>query len=364
MTAPPRALLNSYVRPDDVLPPPGNEIERFHRKMVGYVTTPLRPLDTLTSGLGVGSVLMKDESDRFGLPSFKALGASWALEQAVRGDPSIHTVVAASAGNHGRAVARCAASRGLACRIYLPSGSSADRARLIAGEGAEVISVNGGYDDAVEVAEHSAQQPGTVLVADVSKTMDAVVPGWVTDGYSTLFREISRQAVDPVEMLLVPVGVGSLAAAAVRWAVHESPGTRVVGVEPAQAACVTESLRVGDRVTVHTPGTTLAGLNCPTPSAVAWPTVRDGLCGTVTVHDHEVHDAMRALSSVGLRIGDCGAATLAALRALVSEPACRMLRDEVGLGDTARVICIGTEGVSDPVAYRAVMGSGSVTASS
>lgn len=361
MTGPPRALLNPYVRPDGVLPPPGNEIERFHRKMVGYASTPLRPLDTLTSGLGVGPVLMKDESDRFGLPSFKALGASWALEQAVRFDPSIHTVVAASAGNHGRAVARCAAQRDLACRIYLPSGSSADRARLIADEGAEVVPVDGGYDDAVEVAEHSARQSGTVLVADVSKTLDAVVPGWVTDGYSTLFREISRQADEPVEVLLVPVGVGSLAAAAVRWAVHEAPGTRVVGVEPANAAGVTESLRVGERVTVETPGTTLAGLNCPTPSAVAWPTVRDGLWGTVTVHDQEVHDAMRALSSVGLRIGDCGAATLAALRALVSERACRTLRDEVGLDGTASVICIGTEGASDPVAYRAVLGSGIMT---
>lgn len=364
MTAPPRSLLNLHVQPDHVPLPPGNEIERFHRKMIGYAETPLRPLDTLTRGFDVASVLMKDESDRFGLPSFKSLGASWALEQAVRCDGSIHTVVAASAGNHGRAVARCAAQRGLACRIYLPFDSSADRARLIAGEGAEVVSVDGGYDEAVEVAEHCARQPGTVLVADVSRTLDAVVPGWVTDGYSTLFREISRQAHEPVEVVLVPVGVGSLAAAAVRWAVHEAPGARVVGVEPANAACVTESLRVGERVTVATPGTTLAGLNCPTPSAVAWPTVRDGLSGTVTVHDPEVHDAMRALSAVGLRIGDCGAATLAALRALVSEPTCRALRDEVGLGDATRVICIGTEGASDPVAYRAVLGSGAGTTSS
>lgn len=358
MTGPPRALLNPHVRPDAVLPPPGNEIERFHRNMAGYAATPLRPLGTLTSGLDVGPVMMKDESDRFGLPSFKALGASWALEQAVRCDPSIHTVVAASAGNHGRAVARCATQRGLACRIYLPSGSSADRARLIAEEGAEVVSVDGGYDDAVEVAEHSARQPGTVLVADVSRTLDAVVPGWVTDGYSTLFREISRQADEPVEVLLVPVGVGSLAAAAVRWAVHAAPGTRVVGVEPADAACVTQSLRAGDRVTVSTPGTTLAGLNCPTPSAVAWPTVRDGLWGTVTVRDQEVHDAMRDLSSVGLQIGDCGAATLAALRALAGEPACRSLRDEVGLGGSARVICLGTEGASDPSAYRVLTDAG------
>lgn len=358
MTGPPRALLNPHVRPEDVLPPPGNEVERFHRKMAGYAATPLRALDTLTGELVVGPVLMKDESDRFGLPSFKALGASWALEQAVRSNPSIHTVVAASAGNHGRAVARCAVRRGLACRIYLPSGSSVDRARLIAEEGAEVVSVDGGYDDAVEVAEHGARQPGTVLVADVSRTLDAVVPGWVTDGYSTLFREISRQAEEPVEVLLVPIGVGSLAAAAVRWAVHEAPGTRVVGVEPADAACVTESLRVGDRVTVPTPGTTLAGLNCPTPSAVAWPTVRDGLWGTVTVHDQEVHDAVRDLSSIGLRIGDCGAATLAALRALVSEPACRRLRDKVGLGGSARVICLGTEGASDPAAYRFLTDAG------
>lgn len=354
---PARALLNPHTRFDRVPPPPGDEVERFHGEMAGHAVTPLRPLRSVGEDLGLGSVLLKDESDRFGLPSFKVLGASWAIEQAVRGDDSIHTVIAASAGNHGRAVARCARQRGLACRIFLPSGSGPDRARLIEQAGAEVVAVAGGYSDAARAAERNAQEPGTTLVADVSMSPDAPTPGWVTDGYATLFRELRRQAPGPIGVVLVPMGVGSLAAAAVRWAVHEAPQARVVGVEPVTAACITESLRRGTPATVATPGTSLAGLNCPTPSAVAWPTIRDGLFATVTVDDPEVHDVMRALHALGLQVGDCGAAPVAALRALVRDPACRTLRDALGLHDVDHVVCLGTEGASDPAAYAEVVRS-------
>ena len=61
------------------------------------------------------TVGVKDESNRLGLPAFKILGASWAAERALREDPGVHTLVAACAGNHGRAVARVAAMRGLRC---------------------------------------------------------------------------------------------------------------------------------------------------------------------------------------------------------------------------------------------------------
>ncbi|MEQ4304283.1 pyridoxal-phosphate dependent enzyme [Plantactinospora sp. B6F1] len=353
---------NPAFRPGRVPPPGGAEVYHFHRGLPGYAATPVRSLPAVAAELGLGEVALKDESDRFGLPAFKILGTSWAVERVLRRRPDTHTLVAASAGNHGRAVARCAADRGLSCRIYLPAGASAERAAAIVAEGARVVQ-GGTYDGAAETAHRYADRAGHALVADFAPSGEPDSPAWVVDGYSTLFRELAEQLDDPPDLLVVPIGVGALAAAAVRWAVHESRPTRVVGVEPATAACLTCSLRVGRPVTVPTPGTTMSGLDCATPSPVAWPTLRDGLAGTLTVTDAEVTVAMSDLAGWGMRIGDCGAATLAGLRRLVSDPDCARLRTALDVDVRTRVVCLGTEGPTDPVAYRRLIGT-AVTSSS
>ena len=95
----------------------------------------------------------------------------------------------------------------------------------------------------------------------------------------------------------------------------------------------------------------MAGLDCAEVSIAAWPTLRAGIAGTVTVTDAEAHGAMRELAAVGLAIGESGAAPLAGLRALVADPACAALRDAVGLGPATRVVLIATEGPTDPAGY-------------
>src|SRR5215471_18322876 len=117
---PPRALVNPWFDASHVPPPPDPEAERFHRAMSGFRETPLRDLPTVAAELGVGRVLLKDESDRLGLSSFKILGASWAVERTLRERPDVRTLTAASAGNHGLAVARMARLRGLRGRIFVP----------------------------------------------------------------------------------------------------------------------------------------------------------------------------------------------------------------------------------------------------
>src|SRR5215213_8902344 len=97
-------------------------------------------------------------------------------------------------------------------------------------------------------------------------------------------------------------------------------GTAVVGVEPATAACLTASLAAGRPVTVPTPGTAMAGLDCADVSPAAWPSLHAGVRGTITVSDDEAHAAMIELAAHGLAIGESGAAPLAALRALASDP--------------------------------------------
>src|SRR4051794_38827721 len=249
-----RAVVNAALD-QSAVPPPSDEAQAFHRRLPGYSPTPVHSLDGLAGELGIAAVYVKDESARLGLPAFKILGASWAVERALRDRPAIHTLVAASAGNHGRAVARAAALRGLACRVYLPARSLPVRREAIASEGAEVVIVEGSYEAAVAAAERAGAQDGIAVIADVG---ERGLAEWVIDGYATLFAEASAQA--SFDLLLVPVGVGSLAAAAARHAAQV--GARVVAVEPATAACLGASLESAAPTSVPTPGTVLAGLDC------------------------------------------------------------------------------------------------------
>jgi len=144
---PMRAIVNTAADPARV-PPPSTEAGAFHAGMAGYRPTPVHDLPAVAGELGLGGVGLKDESNRLGLPAFKVLGASWAVERALRERPDVRTLVAASAGNHGRAVAHVAALRGLDARIFLPGRSTPGRREAIAGEGADVVVVDGAYEDA------------------------------------------------------------------------------------------------------------------------------------------------------------------------------------------------------------------------
>jgi diaminopropionate ammonia-lyase len=289
----------------------------------------VRELPDLAAQLAVGAVAVKDESARLGLPAFKILGASWAVERALERDPGIRTVVAASAGNHGRAVAHVAMQRGLSARIFLPARSLAVRREAIGAEGGDVVVVDGSYEDAVALAQAASAEPGVVEIADVG---DSGPASDVIDGYATLFAEAAEQW--PHDLLLVPVGVGSLAAAAARHGA--ATDVTVVGVEPATAACLTASLAAGRPTPVPTTGTTMAGLDCAEVSSAAWPDLRHGIHATVTVTDADALAAMNELAAHGLAIGESGAAALAGLHAL-ARSTLKRTRD-------TRALLIATEG--------------------
>jgi diaminopropionate ammonia-lyase len=350
-----RALINPAPAPGRVGLPGGSEVLAFHRGLPAYAPTPLRVLADEARALGLGAVLLKDENGRFGLPAFKISGASWALERLLAGRPGLRVVWAASEGNHGRAVARAAAQRGLKARIFLPADTSAARADAIASEGAEVVRVAGVYEDAVAAASEAVAEPGAATLSDVSYDASDPVAHWVSDGYSTIFAEAAEQAGEPLDIVLCQIGVGAFASAAIRFACHQKPPAVAIGVEPANAACATASLAAGHPVVIETPGTNMAGLNCATPSHAAWPVLRDGLAGCVVISDDESRSAMRDLAAEGIVAGDCGAAPLAALRALVRDPACAALARTAGLGADSRVLLVSTEGATDPASYAEAM---------
>ena len=170
---------------------PSQEALSFHRALPGYAPTPLRDLPSVAAGLGLARVALKDESDRLGLPAFKVLGASWAVERALREDPRVHTLVAASAGNHGRAVAHVAAQRGLAARVHLPVRASARAARGDRRGG------RGGRRGRRQLRGRgragARRRRGGRRAARSPTSARPVPPRWVIDGYATLFAEIDER---------------------------------------------------------------------------------------------------------------------------------------------------------------------------
>ena len=311
--------------------PVPRDVLDFHRGLAGYAPTRLVDLPALAAELGVGRLLVKDESHRLGLPAFKSLGASWAIHCALRArlrsdteESSPVTLVAATDGNHGRAVARFARLLGHHARIFIPDGVHPAAVQAILDEGADVTPVPADYDEAVRTAARYAADTGGILVQDTAWDGYEEVPGWIVAGYSTLFRELDDQLADlgieQPDMVLVPTGVGSLLHAGlthyrVRGA---SADPAVVSVEPVDAACVQASIVAGHPVSVATGHTIMAGLNCGTVSCLAWPSIHQGLDATATVTDDQVISAGRDLAGNGVPVGPCGAAPLAAARTLAA----------------------------------------------
>jgi diaminopropionate ammonia-lyase len=314
----------------------------FHRSLPGYAPTPLVPVHAIAAELGVGRVLVKDESSRLGMPAFKVLGASWACRQVLERRPGA-TLVTATDGNHGRAVARMAAHFGVETTVFVPGVMLPQAAAHIAEEGAQVVWVDGDYDAAVRrAAEFAGAQPGRALVQDTAWDGYQEVPAWIVEGYQTLLQEVDAQLDRPPDLVAVPVGVGSLAEAVVRH--HRRPGAAhpcVLSAEPDTAACVLASLTADRPVTVPTAATVMAGLNCGTVSASAWPVLRAGCDTAVAVSDDEALRAADDLGRLGVSSGPSGAATLAGVRAALTSPGRRAALD---LGDDAVVVLLSTEG--------------------
>jgi len=356
--------------------PPSQAPRGFHRRLPEYANTPLVEAPNLAARLGVARVFVKDESHRLTMPSYKILGASWAIYREVIDvftlDPepwhSVNelayalrsaghlTLSAATDGNHGRAVAHVAALLGWEATIYVPEGTVASRIDDIASEGATVMVVDGTYDEAVVRAADDASR-NTLVISDTAWPGYDRVPRRVVEGYSTIFWEVEDQitadGLPQPTTVAVQMGVGSLAAAAV---LHYRTGDRVrpllVGVEPVDAACVLKSVRAGRLTEVPGPHRSImAGLNCGLPSPLALPLLRAGIDSFVAVDDEDARRAMRDLAGAGIESGESGAASLAGLTA-----AARAGRgDEFGLSIDDVVLLVSTEGATDPEAYREIL---------
>ncbi|WP_376092101.1 diaminopropionate ammonia-lyase [Roseomonas sp. CCTCC AB2023176] len=341
----------------------------------GYTPTPLHDLPDIAAALGLGAVHLKDESLRFGLGSFKALGGAYAVARVIAAELArlgiaraataadlesgrhaettrAITVTCATDGNHGRSVAWGAGRFGARCVIFVHPGVTQGRRDAMARFGAEVREVPGNYDDSVRACARVAEEQGWHVVSDTSWPGYTEVPRDVMQGYRLMAEEALDALRAPPTHCFIQAGVGGVAAAvSVALRARYGRTVRLVVVEPDRAACLLASAEAG-APTVVAGGldTLMAGLACGEPSLLAWQELERAAFAFAAIADEAAIAAMRRLARHDPPVvsGESGAAGLAALTLVARDEAARAA---LALGPESRVLLLSTEGATDPDLY-------------
>lgn len=345
-----------------------------------YAETPLHSLSQLASDIGVGSIFYKDESQRFGLKSFKALGGAYAvacqlqqtlanklgtrpsvdelLDGSLKGELAQITISCATDGNHGRSVAWGAQMFGCGCVIYIHKDVSEGRKQAMQAFGAEVVRITGNYDESVRLADSEAKAHGRIIVSDTSYEGYMEIPKDVALGYTVMLAEIVEQLETKIPThIFIQGGVGGLASAVTGyfWDLWGDKRPRIIIVEPEQANCLQLSAKAGKPIVVDGDLETLmAGLACGEVSALAWEILKNGADDFLTLSEDTIAPTMQMLANSfdGLPSIEAGESAVPGLAAAMLASQDKNLAASLGLTDQSQVLVIGTEGATDPELYQ------------
>ena len=325
-----------------------------------YAPTPLASLSDLAAFCGVKAVYYKDESTRFGLGSFKALGGAYAASQLVAKkiadgfSASDVTVATATDGNHGRSVSWGAQRAGYNAKIYIHEHVSEERAEAMRAYGAEVTRIAGNYEASLAACKADAEANGWDIVSDTSWEGYLDIPRTIMAGYTVMTNEALDQMGDTMPThAFLPIGVGGLASAvaAPLWQRMGADLCNLISVESTMSSCFLESIAAGEPTLVDIAEETLmAGLSCGEISALAWDILRTTLTHCVAISDDAVAPLMRWLHQrdQSIEAGECSTSGIAALLQAHAQP--EKWR-EMGFDENSVVLLIGTEGATDRALY-------------
>jgi len=341
--------------------------------------TPLRKLPALAASLGLGALSVKDESGRFGVDAFKIVGVRYAMHRLMLGSdggprPGEHAdgttnaalarrgVVCATAGNHGRAVARVASDHRLPCTVFVASPGDADspvdrrsRGARVAGmiaDGATVVEVSGSYEEAVRRAAEHGSATGALVVSDTSWPGYHEIPGFIVSGYTQILAEAYEQWQSVPDVIVVQGGVGGLVCAVASWCAWRFGAARpyVIACEPDGAACLLASAEAGKPIALEGPLTTsMAGLRCAEPSPAAWPAIVRTVDAFVSIPDSIALDMVDRLArpsgtDPSIQAGLSGACGAGALAAVATAPDLAHVRRAARMDRSTHALVIVTEG--------------------
>ena len=328
-------------------------------KWNNYSPTPLISLNKLSSKLKLNKVFYKDESKRFHLKSFKALGGAYAVEKITNGNKNI-TVSTATAGNHGRSVAWGSQKLGLKCKIFISDYVSENRAEVMRSFGADVIRVKGNYEDSLNECIKKSKENNWQIVQDVAWKDYMLVPKLTMAGYSVMMKEISEQINDQkISHIILQAGVGGMAAGMVAGiARYFSHIPEIIIVEPESAACVMESIKTGkiEKISIIKESL-MGGMSCGEVSLVPWEILKNSINYCVSVSDEFVSKTIQLLakskfSEEKIIGGECSTPGIISLIGLNNNP---KTRSKINLNKNSNVLLIGCEGDADEELYQKLL---------
>ena len=322
----------------------------------GYSPTPLIELNKLSIELGLNKIFYKDESKRFDLKSFKALGGAYAVEKVSKGNKDI-VVATATAGNHGRSVAWGAKRLGLNCKIFISEFVSDSRGQAMADLGADVIKVKGNYEKSLIECIKQSTENNWQIVQDVAWKDYISVPKFTMAGYSVMMKEIIDQIQnDKITHIILQAGVGGMAGAMIAGiARYLDYVPETIIVEPDSAACVLESIKSGKIEKIDIKRESLmGGMSCGEVSLVPWEILKNSVRYCISLPDDDIAKTMKLLgnaifSNEKIIAGENSAPGVISLIASCED---EKIKDKLGLDKDSNILVIGCEGDTDQEMYQ------------
>jgi len=324
-----------------------------------YASTPLISLNKLNEKLKLNKIFYKDESKRFHLKSFKALGGAYAVEKIIKGNDK-KVISTATAGNHGRSVAWGSQKNGLECKIFISEFVSESRAEVMRNFGADVIRVKGNYEDSLNECIKQSNQNNWQIVQDVAWEDYKLVPKLTMAGYSVMMKEISEQIKnEKISHVILQAGVGGMAAAMVAGiARYLDYIPQIIIVEPDSAACVLESIKKGkiEKISIDKESI-MGGMSCGEVSLVPWEILKNSIHYCVTISDDYISKTIKYLannqfSDEKIIGGECSTPGIASLVGLINNP---KTRETINLNEDSCVLLFGCEGDADEELYQKLL---------
>ena len=325
-------------------------------KWKGYSPTPLIELNKLSKELNLNKIYYKDESKRFDLKSFKALGGAYAVEKITKGNNEI-TVSTATAGNHGRSVAWGAKRLGLKCKIFISEFVSEARGRAMEELGADVIKVKGNYENSLLECIKQSTENNWQIVQDVAWKDYMLIPTLTMAGYSVMMREIIDQiSNDEITHIFLQAGVGGMAGAMVAGAARYLKNIpKIIIVEPDSAACVMESIKTGKIEKINIIRESLmGGMSCGEPSLVPWEILKNSVDNCISLPDDNIGRAMKLFANASFSNDKIVAGENSAPGAISLIACCNdeIIKKKINLSKISNVLLIGCEGDTDQEMYQ------------
>lgn len=338
------------------------KVQDYHKSLAVYEPTPLVSLDGLAEELGVKAVYLKDESMRFGLNAFKALGASYAIGNLLKniGSDKKPIFVTATDGNHGRAVAWAAAQAGCKSVVFMPKGTAQCRVDAIHEvSDADVTITDLNYDDAVRFAAAYAKQHSAYLVQDTGFEGYEDIPWDITLGYTHMAAEAADMLGDTVPThVFLQAGVGSMAGGVLGYLTdrYGIGAFKTSIMEAYDTGCIFDSVKQGCLVASGgNPKTIMAGLNCGEANIFTFPVLRDFAEFFFKLPDYVTEEGMRRLAKEGIVAGECGAIGTGLLINICKKQEFADMKAQMGLDENSVVLLFSTEGNTDPDSYERIV---------